>query len=145
VLDVVKLAPIDSDSVILKVQMPVVSLAQLAASGAFPTFQPWNANPEFGEATSVTVEPVARVPEQPLTGQKIVESVLITFPLPLGLIVTFNVTGGVTVPLTEKLNVGFAASLVVIVMVALTGPVMPAGGLKFTKSSPVVPGDTWKT
>ena len=34
-----KLAPMDSDKVIVNEQMPVVSLAQFAASGAFPTFQ----------------------------------------------------------------------------------------------------------
>jgi hypothetical protein len=35
----VKLAVIDSDRVIVNVQVPVVSLAQFAASGAFATFQ----------------------------------------------------------------------------------------------------------
>ena len=79
---------------------------------------------------------------QLLTGQKIVESVLLTMPPPAGLIVTFKTAGGVTVPLTEKLNVGFAASFVVTVMVALNVPEAPTGGLKVTTSSPVFPGDT---
>ena len=81
---------------------------------------------------------------QELNGQRIVESVLITFPSPAGLIATVNVAGGVTVPVTEKVNVGCAASFVVIVIVALTVPAVPAGGLKLTTRSPMLPGETWK-
>jgi hypothetical protein len=86
---------------------------------------------------------------QPLIGQTIVvllvESEPKTFPGdvgPVGLMVTFNVAGPVTFPVREIGVIRFAASFVVIVSVAVNVPETPAGGLKFTKSSPVFPGDT---
>ena len=108
-------------------------------------------SPAFGDAISVTVEPVAKVPEQPLAGQRIVESLLESMPetipgpaVPTGLIVTFNVADGVTVPVTEKVNVGFAASFVVTVIVAVNVPDAPAGGLeadhKLAHDSAATPG-----
>jgi hypothetical protein len=71
-----------------------------------------------------------------------VKSVLETFPLPAGLTVTFKFAAGVTVPVTGKVNVGFAGSFVVIVIVAVKVPATPAGGLKLTSSSPPLPGET---
>ena len=88
---------------------------------------------------------------QPLVGQKIVELLVESLPKtfpgtvgPVGLMVTFNVAGAVTVPAREKGGIGFAVSFVVIVIVAVNIPETPAGGLKLTMSSPVLPGDTWK-
>lgn len=97
-----KLAPIDSDKVIVKVQKPVVSLAHFDASGAFATFQLLKANPLAGDAIRLTGPPTGNGAEH--WAKVVVEShempkgELETIPLPGALTETFRVTGAAIVP-----------------------------------------------